>query len=100
MADRTFLCGLCASAREGPNGPCEHCGATIPLTVEQEHVVAFPPDSMPCAGCGATAEEVRFRGWTRIVGMILATRESRIGGYVCQPCAERQTTSSTLVARL
>jgi hypothetical protein len=96
VADRGYLCGLCASPRGAAEGPCEHCGAKIVLPIEKEHVVAFPPDSMPCNLCGTTAEELRFGGWTRIVGIIWSTRETRLGAYVCQACAERQTTRTLL----
>jgi DnaJ domain len=65
-----------------------------PLAVQSGYIVAFPPDSMPCAACQSTARELRFRGWARIIGMIVLTREGRVAAYVCSGCAEKQTTKT------
>jgi hypothetical protein len=90
-----YLCGVCATPSRG-GGPCPACGAHLPIRVDRGYLVEFPAETLPCPSCGSNAEPVKFRGWSRLVSLLIWARETRIAAYVCAECARRETARALL----
>src|SRR5262245_41615800 len=90
-----YVCGVCA-APSSECGPCPACGAELPISVRRGYLVEFPPDTLPCPGCGSTARPVRFRGWSYLVSFVFWARETRKAGYVCAECARNESAKALL----
>lgn len=88
-----FLCGICATPTE-QGGRCAACGSEALITVTNGYLSEFPPQTLPCPGCGSTEKPVIFRGWVRLVSFVWWTREGRSAGYVCRDCARTETTKT------
>jgi hypothetical protein len=87
----TYLCGVCATPRDGPLGDCTACGSDLVLEAVDGFVLTFPANTVPCPECGSASKPLVFRGWVRLVGLLFWVREGRGAAYLCPPCAEKQT---------
>jgi DnaJ domain len=97
MSTKTsYICGVCACGRTGPTGTCSECGGDLVLTAAAGFVVEVPAGAMPCLRCGSTLLPLVFRGWSRLIGFVYWTRESRSSAYLCRGCARHQTAISLL----
>jgi hypothetical protein len=90
----SYLCGVCATQRSSSSGSCSECGSDLLLEARGGYVVALAAGTVPCPSCGSTARPLAFRGWARVMGLLIWAREERTAAYVCQPCAEKQTTTT------
>lgn len=85
-----WLCVRCGWAGETPY-VCPDCEFTGLAPVHRDAVVAFPPGVFACPKCGRLDAEIVFRGWTRLLSLVLWVREMRFGGYLCSDCARLST---------
>jgi DnaJ-like protein len=100
MGDREAVCGDCGRVGAAAAGRCQDCGSDSLVWVAEGFVVAFPPGSRRCSGCGLSDRPLELRGWVRLVGLLVWQRERRLAAYVCRDCARRETTASLLVTSL
>jgi hypothetical protein len=86
------ICGMCGWWGESGLPVCQECGSSSLIRVCPGAVVSFPPQTLPCPRCGSVEREVVFRGWARVVAIIIWARESRAAAYLCTECARTETT--------
>ncbi len=85
-----FLCVRCGWTGDKA-GACPDCDFGGLATVRRDAVTAFPPGVFACPICGRLDAQIVFRGWTRLLSLIVWAREMRLGAYLCVDCARRST---------
>lgn len=93
MTSSAWLCVRCGWTGETA-GICPDCDFNGLASVHRGAVVAFPPGVFACPTCGRLDAYIVFRGWTRLLSLILWAREMRLGAYLCVECARRKTASN------
>lgn len=94
------ICGICGTVGRAGSARCPSCGFDGLLKIAGGAVVSFPAGSFPCPGCGSDRKPLVFRAWVRHLAYVLASRESRLAGYVCLDCARRRTAAALVYTGL
>src|SRR4051794_31814738 len=85
-----LICSRCRTPLEQPETACLNCGADGRMEVDDRGaVVALYKDGSTCTSCGAHADELHFRRYRRVVGLVILDTIHSAAGYLCADCRRK-----------
>jgi hypothetical protein len=96
----SYLCGVCGHINWTSALHCPECGSGGLARARNGYLIEFPRGTLPCPGCGAFDQPVRFRTWSRLMAFLFWVWDERRAAYVCPACNRREATLALLFTAL